>query len=197
MPIKKFLAAVGTCAAVCFMAIGLRGLDAAQHDEKKAEGDVSKAIAQLHSASGSDVQGTVVFTKSAGGIHVHAEVSGLSPGEHGFHIHEFGVWSKDGMSSGGHFNPTMAPHGSIESKKRHVGDLGNITANSNGNATVDLDDCAPELSWYALDHWPGRGGAREGRRLENAADRQRGRAAGGGRGGHCQALKSEAIAASG
>ena len=61
MPIKKFFAAMGTCAALCFIALGLRGLDAAQHDEKKAEGGVTKAIAQLHSASGSDVQGTVVF----------------------------------------------------------------------------------------------------------------------------------------
>jgi superoxide dismutase, Cu-Zn family len=155
MPIKKLFAAVGTCAALCFIALGLRGLDAAQHDEKKAGGEVTKAIAQLHAASGSEVHGTVVFTKSAAGIHVHAEISGLSPGEHGFHIHEYGVWSKDGMSSGGHFNPTMAPHGGIDSKKRHVGDLGNITANSNGNATLDVDDSL--LSFHGAHSIIGRG----------------------------------------
>ena len=67
-------------------------------------------------------------------------MSGLTPGEHGFHVHEYGVWSENGMSSGGHFNPTMAPHAGPEAKKRHVGDLGNITANKNGNATLDMDD---------------------------------------------------------
>ncbi len=155
MPIKKCVAAVATGAALCFIVLGLRSLDAAQHDDTKAEGDITKAVAQLHSASGSEVTGTVTFTKSASGIHVHAEISGLKPGEHGFHVHEFGVWSKDGMSSGSHFNPGKAPHGSIDSKKRHVGDLGNITANSNGNATLDVDDS--HLSFHGAHSIIGRG----------------------------------------
>jgi superoxide dismutase, Cu-Zn family len=155
MPIKKCFTAVGMCAAVCFVAFALRSLAAAQHDEKNAEGTVTKAIAQMVSASGSDVKGTVVFTKASGGIHIHAEISGLTPGEHGFHIHEYGVWSKDGMSSGGHFNPTMSQHGGNASKKRHVGDLGNITANSSGNATVDLDDSV--LSFHGAHSILGRG----------------------------------------
>ncbi len=99
---------------------------------------MSKAIAQMIPASGSDVKGNVIFTKAGGAIHVHAEISGLTPGEHGFHLHEHGVWSKDAISSGGHFNPTMSQHGGIDRMKRHVGDLGNITANSNGT---------PQLTW--------------------------------------------------
>jgi superoxide dismutase, Cu-Zn family len=153
MAFKKYAVAGGTCVMVCSIALGLRGLNAAQHE--KAEADVTKAIAQLHSTSGSSVKGRVVFTKDASGIHVHAEISGLTPGEHGFHIHEYGVWSEDGMSSGGHFNPTMAPHAGIESKKRHVGDLGNITANSNGNATLDVDDS--HLSFHGASSILGRG----------------------------------------
>ena len=141
MAIKKCIAAAAVCAIVCFVTLGLRSLDAAQHDEKKAEGaGVTKAIAQLIPTAGSSVKGTVAFTKTAEGIHVHAEISGLTPGDHGFHVHEYGVWSENGMSSGGHFNPTMAQHAGRDSKKRHVGDLGNITANSNGNAELDVDD---------------------------------------------------------
>ena len=59
----------------------------------------------------------------------------------------------------------------------------------NGNATVDLDDSQSELSRRSLDPRPGRGCAREGRRPEDAADRQRGRAAGSGRGGQSRSLE--------
>jgi Cu-Zn family superoxide dismutase len=155
VPIKKCVTAVGVSAIVCCAAVGLRSLGAAQHDEKKADSGITHAIAQLHSTSGSSVTGTVAFTKVESGIHVHAEISGLTPGEHGFHVHEYGVWSKDGMSSGGHFNPTMAPHAASDAKKRHVGDLGNITANANGNATLDIDD--PHLSFHGASSIVGRG----------------------------------------
>ena len=37
----------------------------------------------------------------------------------------------------------------------HIGDLGNITANANGNATVDLDD--PSLGFYGPTSIIGRG----------------------------------------
>jgi superoxide dismutase, Cu-Zn family len=156
MPVKKCTVVVGTCVIVCSVAIGFRTLDAAQHDEKKAQAtDVTKAIAQLSPTTGSSVKGTVVFTQAASGIHVHAEISGLTPGEHGFHVHEYGVWSENGMSAGGHFNPTMAQHAGIDSKKRHVGDLGNITANSNGNATLDVADS--HLSLHGTNSILGRG----------------------------------------
>ena len=155
MPLKKCVAAAGVCAFVCSAALlGLRSLDAAQHEKAEAAG-VTHAIAQMHPTSGSSVKGKIAFTKVADGIHVHAEISGLTPGEHGFHIHEYGVWSEDGMSSGGHFNPTMAQHAGIDSKKRHVGDLGNITANSNGHATLDVDDA--HLSFHGASSILGRG----------------------------------------
>jgi superoxide dismutase, Cu-Zn family len=155
MPIKKCIAASGVCAIVFSAALGLRSLDAAQHEKKDAESGVTHAIALLLPTTGSSVKGTVAFTKVAAGVHVHAEITGLTPGEHGFHVHEFGVWSENGMSAGGHFNPTMAPHAGPESKKRHVGDLGNITANSNGHATVDMDDA--HLSFHGASSILGRG----------------------------------------
>ncbi len=105
-------------------------------------GSVTKAIGQLipTTKTQSTVKGTVTFTKTSSGIHIHGEISGLTPGEHGFHVHEFGVWNEDGMASGGHFNPTKTPHASHSSEKRHVGDMGNIKADESGNAVVNLDD---------------------------------------------------------
>ena len=154
MPIKKCVAAMGVCTLFCLASLGFRSLGAAQHEKAEA-GDVSKAVAELLPTKGGSVKGRVVFTKDGSGMHVHAEIHGLTPGEHGFHIHEYGVWSENGMSTGGHFNPKMAPHAGPESKKRHVGDMGNITANANGNATLDLDDVY--LSFHGADSILGRG----------------------------------------
>ena len=108
MPIKKCVAVLGGCSLVCLAVLGLRTQAAAQHEEKKADASsITKAVAVLFPTKGSDVKGRVTFTPDGKGIHVHAEVSGLTPGEHGFHIHEFGVWSEDGLAAGAHFNPTM------------------------------------------------------------------------------------------
>jgi Cu-Zn family superoxide dismutase len=103
--------------------------------------EVKKAIAVLHPASGSQVMGTVTFTKTDDGVQVVADVTGLTPGKHGFHIHEFGDCSApDATSAGGHFNPTNDPHAGHDAAKRHEGDLGNIEADSSGKAHLELTD---------------------------------------------------------
>ena len=157
MLIKKCVTALGICALVCIVVLGLRTRADAQHDEKKVEdGSITKAVAVLFpTAKGGDVKGRVTFTQDGRTIHVHAEISGLTPGEHGFHIHEFGVWSEDGLAAGAHFNPTKAPHAGPDSMKRHVGDLGNVTANASGHVTYDLDD--QQLSFHGAHSILGRG----------------------------------------
>jgi superoxide dismutase, Cu-Zn family len=103
--------------------------------------EVKKAIAVLHPASGSQVMGTVTFTKTEGGMQVVADITGLTPGQHGFHIHEFGDCSApDATSAGGHFNPSKNPHAGHDDVKRHEGDLGNIEADSSGKAHLELTD---------------------------------------------------------
>ena len=101
----------------------------------------TKAIAVLHPTKGSNVEGTVTFTKSGNGVKIVADVSGLSPGKHGFHIHEFGDCSSpDGKSAGGHFNPSNNPHAGHDAAQRHEGDMGNIEADSAGKAHLELTD---------------------------------------------------------
>lgn len=105
------------------------------------EGGVMKAICVLHATDGNDVSGTVTFTKTADGIKVIADVSGLTQGKHGFHVHEFGDCSAaDGTSAGGHFNPEGTKHGAPNDVERHVGDLGNLQADANGNAHYERTD---------------------------------------------------------
>lgn len=98
----------------------------------------TKAIAVLQPTQGSSVRGTVTFTRVVSRVRVVAHIEGLAPGQHGFHIHEFGdASSPDGSSAGGHFNPTGAPHAGPKDMPRHVGDLGNITADASGQAHLD------------------------------------------------------------
>jgi len=113
----------------------------AQATRAAADGQVTKAIAVVHPLGDSKLSGTVVFTQQRGGVQVSAELSGLTPGEHGFHVHEFGDCSMaSGECAGGHFNPTGAPHGGPDDERRHVGDLGNIEADQSGKATYNRVD---------------------------------------------------------
>ncbi len=120
MPIKKCVVALGVGSLVCLAILGTQAVG--QHTEKADAGSITKAVAILFPTKGSDVKGRVTFTHDSKAVHVHAEITGLTPGEHGFHIHEFGVWSEDGLAAGSHFNPTMEPHAGPESPKRHVGE---------------------------------------------------------------------------
>ena len=123
-------------------AVGEKGKSSGAHGHA-AKGDVpDTAIAVLHPTKGNDkVQGWVKFTKTGSGVEITAEVKGLTPGKHGFHIHEFGdLTSADGTSAGGHYNPTGEQHGAPDDEHRHVGDLGNIEANDNGTGTYRYTD---------------------------------------------------------
>lgn len=99
------------------------------------------ARADIEPLAGSGVSGTVEFTEQPdgeqGAMKVEAKLRGLTPGNHGFHIHQFGDCSaQDGSSAGDHFNPEAAPHGGPEVMTRHAGDLGNVTADAKGEATL-------------------------------------------------------------
>lgn len=101
--------------------------------------EITKAIAVLHPASGSKVTGTVTFTKTGDTVQVVADITGLTPGKHAFHIHEFGDCSApDAASAGSHFNPTKQPHGAPDSPQHHAGDFGNLEADSSGKAHLEL-----------------------------------------------------------
>jgi superoxide dismutase, Cu-Zn family len=89
--------------------------------------------------SNSKVSGTAVFTEKDGFVTFTAEVSGLTPGVHAIHIHEKSDCSAaDATSTGGHWNPTFKRHGKWGLGEYHRGDIGNFTADANGNGTISL-----------------------------------------------------------
>src|SRR5215203_774822 len=95
----------------------------------------------LIDASG-DAVGLATFTEDADGVTVHLLIEGLSPGEHGWHLHEFGVCEPGGdepfSSAGGHWNPTVQPHGAPDAEEHHVGDFGNLVASADGLAEIEM-----------------------------------------------------------
>lgn len=96
------------------------------------------AVAVLFPTQGNKVKGEIILTQKGDVVHITGKVTNLSPGEHGFHIHEFGdLRSVDGTSAGGHYDPDGHKHGGPDDQERHAGDFGNITANAEGVAMVD------------------------------------------------------------
>uniref|UniRef100_V5HA35 Superoxide dismutase [Cu-Zn] n=2 Tax=Ixodes ricinus TaxID=34613 RepID=V5HA35_IXORI len=80
-----------------------------------------------------NISGVVRFVQTSNwSVEVTANVIGLPPGPHGFHIHQYGDITKGCASAGGHYNPLSMNHGGPDSPVRHVGDLGNIVANTQG-----------------------------------------------------------------
>ncbi|KAB7769799.1 superoxide dismutase family protein [Xanthomonas maliensis] len=97
------------------------------------------ATAELKPTQGNEVKGTVTFKTVDGALRVTGQLSGLKPNsEHGFHIHEKGDCSApDGSSAGGHFNPAQTDHGMVSNDPHHGGDMPNIKADAQGNASID------------------------------------------------------------
>lgn len=95
------------------------------------------AEAKLSPTRGNTTSGNVVFVQKGNDIEVTATVAGLTPGAHGFHIHEKGDCSApDGMSAGGHFNPHGHPHGHPHQGPHHAGDMPMLESDAYGNARL-------------------------------------------------------------
>lgn len=100
-----------------------------------------RATAQLQSTTGNATSGSVSFVQKGNKVLVSGEIRGLKPNaEHGFHVHEKGDCSSgDGMSAGGHFNPTGAPHGAHGMGMHHTGDLPSLKADAGGVARFNFE----------------------------------------------------------
>lgn len=108
-----------------------------------AQQSVKRAVCVLHPTGNSGVSGKLYFQVEGDLVHITGTVTGLNPSQkHAIHVHEFGDLTDhaEGLAAGGHFNPTGKPHGRPEDEERHVGDLGNLQADAQGKATIDMKD---------------------------------------------------------
>lgn len=86
--------------------------------------------------------GLAIFSEYQGETMLQVLAEGLTPGEHGWHLHEVGVCDPAGAepfeSAGGHWDPTNMPHGAPDAADHHVGDFGNFTATEDGLAETSI-----------------------------------------------------------
>jgi len=109
-----------------------------------------RAVVSLkHPKGDTEVEGFIEFQQLNANdpVTIRGTVMNLDPSsKRGFHIHEFGDLSNGCASTGSHFNPLGKTHGAPTDRVRHVGDLGNISTNSSGIASVDFRDEVISLS---------------------------------------------------
>ncbi|RDX88132.1 Superoxide dismutase [Cu-Zn], chloroplastic [Mucuna pruriens] len=104
-----------------------------------------KAVAVLKGNSAVEGVATLI-QEDDGPTTVAVRITGLTPGLHGFHLHEYGDTTNGCISTGAHFNPKKLTHGAPEDEVRHAGDLGNIVANADGVAEATIVDNQIPLS---------------------------------------------------
>ena len=100
--------------------------------------------------------GTVIISQTPEGVRFQPLLRGLSPGEHGFHIHEHPSCEsgeKDGIAmaalkAGGHYDPDQTGKHEGPDGNGHRGDLPRLDVDEQGNATKAV--VAPRLTLKEL-----------------------------------------------
>lgn len=99
--------------------------------------------------------GTLQMSQAPRGLLLRVQLSGLTPGWHGMHVHSVATCSDAGFkASGGHVHDASIAtpvHGLLNDKETDLGDLPNVYAGADGTATAEV--FAPNLS---LGSAPGR-----------------------------------------
>ncbi|MGI9526583.1 MAG: superoxide dismutase family protein [Weeksellaceae bacterium] len=111
--------------------------DVEVEDDIKVEADAKTLNLTFSPASDSNLSGTATLTQNGEEVTLEVNLAGLTPGSHAIHIHEKGDCSApDAKSAGGHWNPTGEEHGKFDVEGFHMGDIGNLEADADGNATL-------------------------------------------------------------
>lgn len=140
------------CWIVAAIPVLLAGCNAPDASPPPVEGDVpaagaakpnaneaaagERAVADLKTATG-EAAGKATATTASGRVMLTLEVEGLSPGQHGVHVHMTGKCDAPKFeSAGGHWNPADAHHGLEAPAGQHAGDMPNLVVEQNGRGTL-------------------------------------------------------------
>lgn len=120
--------------------LGLAGSTVAQPSTQPDTPQINRVVVELAATRGQRAEGSLSLSPDNQGLHIQGTLRGLKANsEHGFHIHETGDCSApDASSAGGHFNPAGVDHGRHGQGAHHAGDMPNLVANAQGEATIDV-----------------------------------------------------------
>jgi superoxide dismutase, Cu-Zn family len=124
---RRFIAAFGV------VLIGIASMAAAT----SASG-AHHAAATFVDAAGATVGWANLVEDASGVVHVNVHVGGLTPGNHGIHIHAIGSCSPTFAAAGAHYNPLGHEHGLDNPAGPHAGDLPNLQVNVAGKGHLDV-----------------------------------------------------------
>lgn len=120
----------------------IRAQKAAPKATASAASSSGAGIVRAHAdIKGEGITGTADFVETQQGngkiVNITVSVSGLKPGNHGFHLHAVGKCAPDFAAAGGHFDPGPAGNGDPDANHPfHMGDVPQLTAGENGKATM-------------------------------------------------------------
>merc|ERR1711934_345162 len=112
-----------------------------QENKPKQTVKMVKAVSVLRGDS--KVAGTVTFEQADENspTTITWDITGNDANaKRGFHIHTYGDNTNGCTSAGPHFNPHNKTHGAPSDEARHVGDLGNIDTDGQGDAKGSVTD---------------------------------------------------------
>jgi Cu-Zn family superoxide dismutase len=89
-------------------------------------------VVQMMNGQGQSV-GMITISQGSGGLNFKLDLKNLTPGDHGFHVHQNAKCEGPAFTtSGPHFNPETKQHGTENPMGPHAGDMMNITVGANG-----------------------------------------------------------------
>ena len=106
--------------------------------------DISVPVYFVTEPNVGKLAGTVLITPTKYGLLFTPDLHDLSPGVHGFHIHQDPSCEKNGMAAGGHLDPQNTnKHLGPYNDHGHFGDLPALYVGADGTSTVPV--LAPRL----------------------------------------------------
>lgn len=94
-----------------------------------------RARALLDAFDGGQIKGTVELIQRGDTVQAIAQLEGLSPGVHAFHVHRYGDCAS-ASGTGGHFDPAGGV--AVTRSEHHGGDFGALSADENGRASLNI-----------------------------------------------------------
>ena len=111
----------------------------------------AQAPAASAELKGKGITGTAQLTERTQGtgtiVEIAIDVTGLTPGKHGVHLHAVGKCEPDFTAAGGHFDPGPASNTDPDANHPfHMGDIPNLLADAKGRARMKIQTSRVTLS---------------------------------------------------